>query len=379
MTNRVDSRRGAHSRRSPARLRATASVSRGRTTRTFRSRRCCCRRRCGRTLRRSTPSPARPTISPTRRTARPEERYRLLEDWRELLWQSAEFRGGAGPPVLAALSRRWATRIRVCNLPVGALRGSAQRLPPGRRDDALRVVGAAARLLPAVGQPGRSAGPAHRRLRRRRGRAQLRRCLHGAAAHQLLAGSRRSTGGAGVSTCRAEETRGGRRPRSRPRRRSDHAGLARGACGRRRAHAGALRRGARRLRSRGRAAALRAARDVAGRTARARSPRVVRIRRVHGSSPHRPPRRARRSRWQALRWPRGMAGRRRRNWLSTLRMWPCSHDEPRHQLLLLVSRPDAASSVAPSSPSGISAARSTMRSTRCRAIRPTTRRRRRRG
>jgi phytoene/squalene synthetase len=28
----------------------------------------------------------------------PEERYRLLEDWRELLWQSAAFKGGKGPP-----------------------------------------------------------------------------------------------------------------------------------------------------------------------------------------------------------------------------------------------------------------------------------------
>jgi squalene synthase HpnC len=48
----------------------------------------------------------------------PEERYRLLEDWRELLWQAAEFRGGPGPPY-SPLFRALGHSMRVCNLPVG--------------------------------------------------------------------------------------------------------------------------------------------------------------------------------------------------------------------------------------------------------------------
>ena len=48
----------------------------------------------------------------------PAERYRLLEDWRELLWQSAEFRGGVGPPY-SPLFRALGHSMRVCNLPAG--------------------------------------------------------------------------------------------------------------------------------------------------------------------------------------------------------------------------------------------------------------------
>jgi phytoene synthase len=48
----------------------------------------------------------------------PHQRYRLLEDWRELLWQSAEFRGGPGPPY-SPLFRALGHTMRVCNLPAG--------------------------------------------------------------------------------------------------------------------------------------------------------------------------------------------------------------------------------------------------------------------
>jgi squalene synthase HpnC len=48
----------------------------------------------------------------------PAERYHLLEDWRELLWQSAEFRGGPGPPY-SPLFRALGHSMRVCNLPAG--------------------------------------------------------------------------------------------------------------------------------------------------------------------------------------------------------------------------------------------------------------------
>jgi hydroxysqualene synthase len=47
----------------------------------------------------------------------PDERYRLLEDWRELLWQSADFRGGPGPPY-SPLFRALGHTIRVNRLPV---------------------------------------------------------------------------------------------------------------------------------------------------------------------------------------------------------------------------------------------------------------------
>jgi phytoene synthase len=46
-----------------------------------------------------------------------EERYRLLEDWRELLWQSAAYAGGSGPPY-SPLFRALGHTIRICGLPV---------------------------------------------------------------------------------------------------------------------------------------------------------------------------------------------------------------------------------------------------------------------
>jgi squalene synthase HpnC len=49
----------------------------------------------------------------------PEERYRLLEDWRELLWQAADPKNPHPPysPLFRALGHT----IRVCNLPVSLL------------------------------------------------------------------------------------------------------------------------------------------------------------------------------------------------------------------------------------------------------------------
>jgi squalene synthase HpnC len=49
----------------------------------------------------------------------PEERYRLLEDWRELLWQAADPKS-AHPPY-SPLFRALGHTIRVCNLPVSLL------------------------------------------------------------------------------------------------------------------------------------------------------------------------------------------------------------------------------------------------------------------
>jgi hydroxysqualene synthase len=49
----------------------------------------------------------------------PEERYRLLEDWRELLWQAADPAGAH--PLYSPLFRALGHTIRVCGLPVSLL------------------------------------------------------------------------------------------------------------------------------------------------------------------------------------------------------------------------------------------------------------------
>lgn len=49
----------------------------------------------------------------------PEERYRLLEDWRELLWQAADPK--RSHPPYSPLFRALGHTIRVCNLPVSLL------------------------------------------------------------------------------------------------------------------------------------------------------------------------------------------------------------------------------------------------------------------
>ena len=75
-------------------------------------------------------------------------------------------------------------------LPVAAVRGSAQRLPAGRYRPPLRDVGRRARLLPAIGESRRTAGAAGRRNRRRRSRRRVGRGVHRPAAGELLAGLR---------------------------------------------------------------------------------------------------------------------------------------------------------------------------------------------
>ena len=71
-----------------------------------------------------------------------------------------------------------------------ALRRSVERVRSGYHDDPLRLVGRRARLLPPIGESGRPARAAHRRLSRRRARSIVGRAVHGAAADQLLAGLR---------------------------------------------------------------------------------------------------------------------------------------------------------------------------------------------
>ena len=87
------------------------------------------------------------------------------------------------PEIFVALGAR--SRALDCRR---AVRGSAQRVPAGRHGHALRDLGRRARLLPPIGQPGRPARAPHRRLPRRASSTLVRRDLHGAAAHELLAG-----------------------------------------------------------------------------------------------------------------------------------------------------------------------------------------------
>ena len=123
-------------------------------------------RPCGRTLRRSTPSHAAPTISPTNRDPTIAERLRLLD-------------GVAGPAPRdfdhphrrcepAQTMIFWALENTIRTLPASAVavHGSAERLPAGRFDNALRHVARPPRLLPPLGKSGRPARAAGRRLRR---------------------------------------------------------------------------------------------------------------------------------------------------------------------------------------------------------------------
>ena len=80
---------------------------------------------------------------------------------------------------------------------------------------ALRDVGRRARLLPPLGQSGRPAGACASRLRRPGARRAVGRGLHGAAADELLAGPRRSTGAAAASTFRRATWQPAGRARSR--------------------------------------------------------------------------------------------------------------------------------------------------------------------
>ena len=85
-----------------------------------------------------------------------------------------------------------------------AVRRSAERVPPGRRDAALRGMAGGARLLPPIGQPGRAPRPRHRRPSRPRRRARVgRRCARRCSWPTSGRTSASTTGAAG-STCPAE-------------------------------------------------------------------------------------------------------------------------------------------------------------------------------
>ena len=98
----------------------------------------------------------------------------------------------AGDAIVASAgrcSRRFARPIDDVPPAGPAAARPPQRVRAGRHGEGLRDVGGFARLLPAIREPGRTAGAAGRRLRSPRSRRGVRRRLHRAAARELLAGS----------------------------------------------------------------------------------------------------------------------------------------------------------------------------------------------
>ena len=182
---------------------------RSRTTRIFRWRRGCCRRRCGRTSPRSTPSRASPTTSPTKARRRRRSARRSCDAWQRRLHAAVADRAVGDAPhehddLIVRRARSLDSIARSADL---AVRRSAERVRAGYHDDALRLVGRGARLLPAIGESGRPARAAHRRLSRRRARSIVGRAVHGAAADELLAGLRPRLARRPACTCRARSPR----------------------------------------------------------------------------------------------------------------------------------------------------------------------------
>ena len=145
--------------------------------------------RCGRTSPRSTPSPARPTTSPTRATGSDEKRLALLDDWRDRLHRP---RPATSWPTTSTRRRSFARLPSRCGrigLELELFDDLLERVSAGRARQPIRRLGRRPGLLPAIGQSRRPSGPEARRLSRRTAGRALGRGLHGAAAHELLAGS----------------------------------------------------------------------------------------------------------------------------------------------------------------------------------------------
>ena len=184
----------------------TASGWRGRTTRISRWPRVCCPRACARTsppiyafARRADDFADEPATAP-RRAASPARR--LAARASDAAAAGTVSAGSRADDLIFVAARAIPSR---CRLPLSLSRRSAERVPPGRDDNALRDAGTTCWTTAGARQT-RSAGwccaspaiddDAPRRCVGRR--------LHGAAADELLAGSRASTGGTDGSTCPAD-------------------------------------------------------------------------------------------------------------------------------------------------------------------------------
>ena len=113
---------------------------------------------------------------------------RLLDELRRL-----RLRPSAATPLTTCswLCRTRSATMRSADL---AVRGSAERVPAGRHGTPLCHVGRPARLLPPIGEPGRPARAAHRRLRRPSARSRVRCAVHGAPARRTSGRISNATG-----------------------------------------------------------------------------------------------------------------------------------------------------------------------------------------
>ena len=163
---------------------------RGRTTRTFPWHRCCCRRACGRHIaavyafaRRADDFADEPGYSqPTSASG-----FSTTGSGGSMRPRPARSAPAAPNDLIFVAVARCDPRARPAGL---ALLGSAERVPAGCDDQPLRDAGKTCSTTAALGEPGRPAGPAHRRLPGRGARSIVGRAVHGAAADQLLAGLR---------------------------------------------------------------------------------------------------------------------------------------------------------------------------------------------
>ena len=292
-------RQSRRSSRPPTR---TASASRASTTRTSRSPRGCCRRAM------------RPHVAAVYAFARaaddfadegtlaPAERYRAARRLEGAAARAGARRRVEHRSVPTASSPPSPQTRRLCELDIQLF---DDLLSAFRQDVETRRYAEWAggpRLLPPIGEPGRTPRPRHRRPSRPRRRAGIGRPVHGAAAGQLLAGLRRRLPPRPDSTCppksaaaggprkaispRASGPRPGARPSTRP-------------CGGR---ASSSTRAGPVADLVTRPAALRAAPDMAGRHADPRprggaGPRPARVPPDAGRR-----RRARGLLWRAIRW-----------------------------------------------------------------------------
>ena len=323
-------------------------LARDRTTRTFRSRRACCRRAM------------RPHVAAIYAFARladdmadegdrpAADRLADLDAWDALPRRRRPRRRARAASRTPRSSWRSRHTIDACRLPVQLLHdllSAFRRTSPSSatRPGTTCWTTAAARPIRSAGWSCAIAGYDRRRARRR-----VRRRLHGAAADELLAGPRRSTGRRAASTCRRRSgSAAGAREADLDAGRMTpawRAALRR----RRRAHPRAVRRRPAGLRRR-RAAGCAGSCARPGSAGRGFS--ISWRPRISTSSTRRPDARraagrARRSLWRTLAWTRAEAD------------WP---ETPASTTRSSCCRP---TSGAPSSPCGISAARWTMPSTR---------------
>ena len=143
----------------------------------------CCPGGCGSISTTSTPTAAGPTTWPTRR-AIPQRSLALLDWWEKELRDC--YAGKVRHPVFVAL----AETIKQFDIPIDPFVDLLGGVSPGPAGAALRQFRPTARILPLLGQSGRTAGPVSGQVPHARTGAIGRFDLHRAATGQFLAGCR---------------------------------------------------------------------------------------------------------------------------------------------------------------------------------------------